>query len=207
MDKYNLVIISGSHRKGSESGKVARFIEHEVQTNLTLNGKFQPSVIDLAHEDLPFYEDRSTSTDSRFATVWDPCAEKLAAAHAFVIVSPEWNGMVPAKLKNLFLLANKEFYHKPALIVAVSASLGGHYVVAELRMSSYKNSRICYLPDHLIIRTVGDFNQNPHDAKFAEVRERLDTYLDTLFLYTQGLKTVPQAVLSSETTKKYPHGM
>lgn len=207
MDKYNLVIISGSHRKGSESGKVARYIEHEVQINPALKDKFQPSVIDLAHEDLPFYEDRSTSTDSRFATVWDPCAEKLAAAHAFVIVSPEWNGMVPAKLKNLFLLANKEFYHKPALIVAVSASMGGHYPIVELRMSSYKNSRICYLPDHLIIRHVGDFNQNPQDAKFTETRERLDNYLNTLFLYTHGLKDVPKAVLSSEITKKYPHGL
>jgi NAD(P)H-dependent FMN reductase len=207
MNKINLVIISGSHRKNSESGKVARFIQQTIQTHTLLSKEFEPSIVNLADEDLPFYEDRSTSSDPRFATVWDPCAEKLAAADAFVIVSPEWNGMVPAKLKNVFLLANKEFYHKPALIVAVSSSMGGHYVVAELRMSSYKNSRICYLPDHLIIRNVVDFNQNPHDSKFTEVCERLENYLKTLFLYAQGLKNVRQSVLDAESTKKYPHGM
>lgn len=207
MNKKNLVIISGSHRKDSESGKVVKFIEQTIKDDANLNQKFHPTTIDLAYEDLPFYEDRSTSTDTRFETVWDPCAVKLAAADAFIIVSPEWNGMVPAKLKNIFLLANKEFYYKPALIVAVSASLGGHYVAAELRMSSYKNSRICYLPDHLIIRHVADFNQNPYDAKFTEIRERLENYLNTLSLYTNALKDISQLVLNAETTKKYPHGM
>jgi hypothetical protein len=39
------------------------------------------------------------------------------------------------------------------LIIAVSGGAGGGaYPVAELRMSSYKNSRICYLPEHLIVR-------------------------------------------------------
>ncbi len=40
------------------------------------------------------------------------------------------------------------------LIVAVSSGAGGAYPVAELRMSSYKNSRICYIPEQIIIRDV-----------------------------------------------------
>ena len=37
---------------------------------------------------------------------------------------------------------------------AVSASDGGAYVIAELRMSSYKNNRLCWIPEHLIARQV-----------------------------------------------------
>ena len=63
--------------------------------------------------------------------------------------------MVPAGLKNFFLcFGRNELAHKPGLIVGVSSADGGVYPVAELRMSSYKNSRICYIPEQLIVRNV-----------------------------------------------------
>ena len=40
--------------------------------------------------------------------------------------------------------------HKPGLIVTVSAGLGGSYPVTELRISSHKNTRLCYIPDHVL---------------------------------------------------------
>jgi hypothetical protein len=49
-----------------------------------------------------------------------------------------------------------------ALLVTVSSADGGSYPIAELRMSSYKNNRIVYLPEHLIIRFVEKvFNEDP----------------------------------------------
>jgi hypothetical protein len=76
--------------------------------------------------------------------------------------------MAPAGLKNFFLMwtAGGELAHKPALIVTVSTADGGSFPVAELRMSSYKNSRICYLPEHLIIRYADTvFNEDPAQNK------------------------------------------
>ncbi len=76
--------------------------------------------------------------------------------------------MAPAGLKNFFLMwtAGGELAHKPALIVTVSTADGGSFPVAELRMSSYKNSRICYLPEHLIIRYADTvFNDDPAQNK------------------------------------------
>ncbi len=35
--------------------------------------------------------------------IWEPYAKRLQAADGFVVVSPEWHGMVPAGLKNFFL--------------------------------------------------------------------------------------------------------
>ncbi|MCB1905163.1 MAG: NAD(P)H-dependent oxidoreductase, partial [Gammaproteobacteria bacterium] len=80
---------------------------------------------------------------------------QLRASDGFVIVSPEWHGQVPSGLKNFFLLCSvRELGHKPALIVTVSSIDGGAYPVAELRMSSYKNNRICYIPEQIIVRKV-----------------------------------------------------
>ena len=72
-----------------------------------------------------------------------------------MVIAPEWHGQVPAGLKNFFLICGRaEVGHKPALITTVSSGDGGAYPVAELRMSSYKNNRICYIPEQLIIRNV-----------------------------------------------------
>ena len=81
---------------------------------------------------------------------------RVAEFDELVVMSPEWSGMVPAGLKNFFLLCGADHLaHKPGLIVGVSASLGGSYPIAELRTSSYKNTRLCYIPDHVIVRNVG----------------------------------------------------
>ena len=46
---------------------------------------------------------------------------------------------MPAGLKNFFLLfGQNELGQKPALMVTVSSGDGGAYLVAELRMSTYK---------------------------------------------------------------------
>ena len=77
----------------------------------------------------------------------------------FVFIVPEWNGMVPPQVKNLFFIfSNKHFAHKPGLIISISDANGGAYPIAELRSFSYKNKKICWIPEHIIIRKVTEFN-------------------------------------------------
>jgi hypothetical protein len=55
--------------------------------------------------------------------------------------------------------------------------------VAELRMSSYKNSRICYIPEHVIIRHVEEvLNDDP-----ANNNEKSDTYYRARLQWTLGI--------------------
>ena len=113
----------------------------------------------------------------------------------FVVVSPEWHGQVPAGLKNFFLMWGKgELAHKPALIVTVSSADGGAYPVAELRMSSYKNNRICYIPEQIIVRNVesvlnDDPGRNNQDAD-SYFRERIAYALGVLQEYARALGQV-----------------
>lgn len=158
-------IISGSHRPPSQSGKVARYIEKAL---LEQGHCDETWLYDLAGNPLPFWDEGIWEGDEHWQQILSPLSEQLHSCDGFIIVSPEWHGMAPAGLKNFFLMwtAGGELAHKPALIVTVSVADGGSFPVAELRMSSYKNSRICYLPEHLIIRYVDTvFNDDPAENK------------------------------------------
>lgn len=172
-----LGIICGSHRPESQSGKVARHIERALREQEICDETW---LFDLAGNPLPLWDEGVWDGDNaEWQAHLKPLSEQLHSCDGFIVVSPEWHGMAPAGLKNFFLMwtAGEEIAHKPALIVTVSAADGGSYPVAELRMSSYKNSRICYLPEHLIIRYVETvFNERPEDNK-ASAQEYFEARL------------------------------
>ena len=166
-----ITIVSGSHRRQGQSLKVAKYLRSRMLEMKVCDEVFLYS---LSENPLPLWEEAIWEQDPEWQTRLDPVANELRQSEAFVIVAPEYHGMVPAGLKNFFLcFGRNELAHKPGLIVAVSSANGGSYPVAELRMSSYKNSRICYMPEQLIIRHVESvLNENALDNE-----QRADTYL------------------------------
>jgi NAD(P)H-dependent FMN reductase len=196
-------IVSGSHRQVSQSAKVSGYIEKQL---LALGEN--PVVFSLAKNPFPLWNESIRDKDETWERLWKPVSQQLAACEGFVIISPEWSGMVPAGLKNFFLLCGKnELAHKPGLIVTVSTSIGGAYPVAELRMSSYKNTRICYIPDHVIVRTAEKMlnSDEPADDHDRRLRERIQYSLKVLGVYTKAFG----AVRGSEAIdlKRFPYGM
>lgn len=197
-------IIAGSHRSESESARVARYIE-EVLRNIGVDQTF---LFSLSDNPLPLWDEGVWAGDEKWKTLWDPIAQELKSSDGFVIVSPEWSGMVPAGLKNFFLLCGSDVLaHKPGMIVTVSASLGGGYPVVELRTSSYKNTRICYIPDHIIVRNVGQMlkGDKPADEHDASLRARIEYSLRILREYSAALRSVRESGLIDLET--YPYGM
>lgn len=202
-----IIAISGSHRSNSQSGKVARYVEHRIPS---LSPSTCSSVIDLAITALPFWDEGIWHNDPEWEAKLQPLSEQLAQADGFVIVTPEWHGMVPAALKNFFLMWSKqELAHKPALIVSVSAGTGGAYPIAELRTSSYKNNNLCYLPNHVIIRHVTSVLNEDIDTNNAEedskIRERVDHALQTLLVYSQAFQNIRETQIVD--LQRYPFGM
>jgi len=159
-----ITILNGSSRKQSQSGKISRFIDASLRAKAGVSTYY----LNLENNPLPMW-DESIWQDAPEWKVWNPIKAELQSSDAFVFVVPEWSGMVPPAVKNFFLLcSHQELGHKPALIVAVSSSRGGSYPVSELRISSYKNTRLLYLPEHFIIRDVekmfnGDTPANEDD--------------------------------------------
>jgi NAD(P)H-dependent FMN reductase len=201
-----LTIVSGSHRPDSESGKVARHVQQHLSKVPDVSATY---LLDLGRTPLPLWDPEVWQPSDHWQQLWSPISAELSAADAFVVVSPEWSGMVPAGLKNLFLLCTRgELAHKPALIVAVSASMGGAYPVAELRMSSYKNTYLCYIPDHVIVRNVRKLLNDPSAPASEDdekVRERLQYALRILVEYGKALRHVRES--GAVDLQRYPYGM
>jgi NAD(P)H-dependent FMN reductase len=182
-------IISGSHRNPSQSEKIARFIDNSLQNDFDDIDTF---LYLLADNPLPLWEQSIWDQDETWIKRLQPLKDEFSSSDAFIIVVPEWHGQAPAGLKNFFLMFNRfELGHKPAYIVAVSSSTGGAYPVAELRMSSYKNNRLCYIPEHLIIRDVEKvFNadeENNDPSTDGYYKSRLNWGLGILIGYANAL--------------------
>jgi NAD(P)H-dependent FMN reductase len=187
-----ITIVSGSHRKDAQSLKVARYIESRLLEQSLCEEVF---LFSLSDNPLPLWEEAIWDKDPDWQSRLRPIADELKHSDGFVIIAPEYHGMAPAGLKNFFLcFGRNELAHKPGLIVGVSSADGGACPVAELRMSSYKNSRICYIPEQLIVRNVESvLNKDPVDnneAADAYFRDRIDWVLRQLEQYAVALKQV-----------------
>lgn len=198
-------IISGSHRYPSQSEKVANYMSGRLN-KMGLDSW----VFSLANNPLPLWDQSIWEGNKAWQEKLDPLKKELTECDGFVIISPEWHGQVPSGLKNFFLLfSNKELGHKPALLVAVSSGEGGSYPIAELRMSSYKNNRICYIPEHLILRKIESIlNENPdeNDANSQEYfQQRIAWSLGLLTAYAKAL--TPMRETTQIFHEKFNFGM
>ncbi len=200
-----IVLISGSHRQNSQSHRISAYLAARLAA---LDPAGSTDIVDLAGNPLPLWDESMWAAGSPLQKTWEPYGKRLQDAEGFVVVAPEWHGMAPAGLKNFFLYCGpKEVGHKPGLIVGVSASHGGSYPVNELRTSSYKNSKLCYIPEHLIIRNAEHvFGGDAPSGKDDEyLRGRADFALRQLLEYAKALKSVRDSGAGED--KRFPFGM
>ncbi len=201
-----ITIISGSHRENSQSYKVAKHIQKTLENGIC----DKTWLLDLAGNPLPLWDQGVWEGEQKWIDLLTPIKEQLASSDAFVVIAPEYHGQVPAGLKNFFLLFSKnELGHKPAQIIGVSSADGGSYPVAELRMSSYKNNRICYIPDHLILRNIesilNDKAEDNNESADSYFCERIEWTLNILKEYAVALKNVRDSGVTE--TDKFNNGM
>lgn len=203
------MIISGSqrHKENSQSMKVARYLATVLASRDTIQ---DVEVISLSDKPYPLWDEKIWDGDEQWGEILSPMAEKLSASDAFIIIAPEYHGMAPSALKNFLLMHNRhQIGHKPALLVGVSSSDGGAYPLAELRMNSTKNNRLCYIPEQLVIRHVesvlnDDISDNNADAD-RYFKDRIHYALGILEQYAGALKTVRDSGVT--TTEAFNNGM
>jgi NAD(P)H-dependent FMN reductase len=201
-----LTIIAGSHRLASQSGKVARFISNMVAQNLP---DFSAEILDLSLVQLPLWqEDPQHLSNAARPPEWEPVSLGLAASDALVVVVPEWSGMAPPSLKNLLLCCDRnELAHKAALLVGVSSGFGGAYPLAELRANSSKDTKICYIPESVIVRKVVQHLNDavPQHQSDQGLHLRLLYSLRVLSEYARALITVRNS--GAIDVVAFPYGM
>lgn len=191
-------IISGSSRAKSASINVATHINHLLAD---IDATVDSRIFSVADHNLPMW-DENTDTSSLSAL-----HDELATADAFVFVIPEWHGMVPPAVKNLFFLFSGVFRHKPAFLVSVSSGTGGRYPLSEMRATTYKNTFINYIPVSTVIDRVNsviDENGN-YIAEKTFVQNRLDEGLRILIEYGKAFQAIRASGIVQE--KRFQSGV
>lgn len=118
-----LAIIIGSTREGRFAPTVAAWFADQARSRPDL----EVDVVDLAEARLPDVLSTQPAPSVRATS------QQLAAADAFVVVTPEYNRSVPASLKNAIDWHFTEWQAKPVGFVSYGGKSGGLRAVEHLR--------------------------------------------------------------------------
>jgi NAD(P)H-dependent FMN reductase len=195
-------IISASHRTNSQSKKISDIIHNNL---LNIKSDLDIYDLDLADKLLPLWSPDKKNGQGVWGDAWNSISNNLNKSEGFILVVPEYGGMATPSAKNIFLLCgNGELAHKPGLIVSISSGNGGAYPISELRMSSYKNTHIMWIPENIIIRNVEEFNPGSHGNNIPEwLDDRIDYVLKLLLAYASNMKPLKEII----NRKDFGNGM
>ncbi|MFJ2603937.1 NADPH-dependent FMN reductase [Streptomyces sp. NPDC087425] len=156
-----VTLVIGSNRHGRFGPVVADWL----LTHLRGHPDLTVEVVDVAETPLPMTLEQNPETRATLATV----TPGLAAADAFVVLTPEYNHSVPAGLKNLIDWHYAEWRAKPVALVSYGGLAGGLRAVEHLRQIfaelhavtvrdtvSFHNAGASFTDGHLIDPTAPD---------------------------------------------------
>ncbi len=207
-----VLIVSASQREATKSFELAKYI----QTNtLDKSPNVSSSILDLScYSNLLDNYGANNEGNLVLGRQKDEVLSLLYHCDAIVFVAPEWGGMIPPALINLFLLtANGSanglpLGHKPAFAVGVSASGGGNNPISLLKAYTAKNSHVTWLPLHAVVQNVVQFVQPEWSPalsdNFSQVQSRLLVGIKSLLIYSQQLALVRDDLVS--LSKVHPFG-
>lgn len=179
---FYIPVILGSTRNGRQSPKVA----HYVVARLKDSGKINPELIDLLEWDLPMMKERLRFLENPPASV-KKFGEKIAAADALVIVSPEYNHGYPGVLKNALDYLLPEYKRKPVGIATVSAGyFGGINCLTQLRLSLFGMGALP-IPVSLQVPKVKDAFDEHRNVTKPEIEKSADRFIHELLWYTEAI--------------------
>jgi NAD(P)H-dependent FMN reductase len=116
----NIAIISGSPRKESVTNRLALFLKDY----LAAKTKHQVDIIDVREWNLPPLEQVFVSVE-KTPDAYKPLAEKIFAANAFILVTPEYNGGYSPAMQNLLDHFPKQARKVFGITAASVGAMGG----------------------------------------------------------------------------------
>jgi NAD(P)H-dependent FMN reductase len=184
MRPLSIPVILGTARKGRMSAPAARFIYGQLQKR----DGVASGLIDIATLNLPVDDAGEAIKDPRFSAA-------MEHSDAVVIVTPEYNHSFPGLLKHVLDSCLKEYIHKAAGIVGVSAgSYGGARVIENLVPVVRELGLVCIFWDVNFGPAQKAFDGNGQLIDPAYIR-RTDQFLDELVWMAKvlryGRETIP----------------
>jgi len=129
-----IAIISPSVRKGRISHRVALYFDNLLKELNLAN----PDILDLSEYNFPLFNERLKYQESPSSGALE-FAKNVKSADGVIIISPEYNGGIPASLKNAIDLLTDEWKNKPVAFVTVSdGNFAGTQANIPLQFSLWK---------------------------------------------------------------------
>ena len=173
----SIPVILGTTRQGRMSEKAAQAVLERLQSHPQVSTE----LIDIASLPLPTNDAGEAIKDRTYS-------EKVDGADALVIVSPEYNHGYPGLLKHVLDSCLKEYIHKAAGIVGVSAGpFGGTRMIQGLLPVLRELGLVTIFWDvnFLNVRNAFDSTGKVRDPDFAR---RTESFITELIWITRTLR-------------------
>lgn len=154
-------IISGSPRPESHTYKEALFIHNHFKANT----QHEIGLIDVRENPLPLLEKVWSSAEAA-PEQFSSLAQRMFAAQAFILVTPEYNGGYSPALKNLLDHFPKQVHKAFGIVTGSAGPMGGMRATQQLQL--YINALFGIASPYMIV--------TPHvDKKFDAEGNLLDS--------------------------------
>ncbi len=179
-----IAIISASVREGRKSHRVARYLEQTINATEGLKA----DMLDLLQFNFPLFPERLKFMKDPAPNIVD-FAERIRHADGVIMVTPEYNGTMPASLKNVIDLLTEDWKNKPIAISTVSnGNFGGSQTMVSLLFSLWK-IRGWVVPGAMQVPNVGDnFNESGGPADKEAWEKRSKAFLNSLMWAVEAKK-------------------
>lgn len=176
--KPTLSIIIASTRPGRVGPSVARWFHTAAEAH----GGFATTLIDLAEVGLPFMDEphhpRLKRYEKEHTRAW---SRTVAAADAFVFVTPEYNHGPAPTLLNALDLVFGEWAYKPAAFVSYGGISGGIRAVQALKPVLVA-LKVMPIPEGVVVPMVAQQLDDkgvfaPNETQAGAVKQTLDELL------------------------------
>jgi len=174
------MIIWGSSRTGRKGGIVADWVKQQAGGD----GRFEVDFVDLRELNLPFFDepispfnmqglDDYTHPEGR---AW---AERVQAADAVIIITPEYNHAPPGVLKNALDWAGPPWVDKPVGLISYGGAAGGARAVEQLRSITIELGLINVASAiHFVgFRQTFESGEQPNEQSNEKLKKMLDEIL------------------------------
>ncbi len=168
---YHISIISSSIRTGRKSHAVALYLQHYLNENKLATVE----ILDLASYNFPIFEaPLKYQPNPSFDAL--EFKNKIIQSDGVIVVTPEYNGSLPASLINAIDLLYEEWHRKPVAFSTVSSGdFGGLQALTQLQFIFWKIRAWTFTANFPISRVQEKFddygvptNKQESDA-FAEI--------------------------------------
>lgn len=177
-----IAIISSSVRSGRASHRVALFFQQYITQNISA----RVEILDLMTYQFPIFEERLKFQKQPLPKAIE-FAEQIKSADGIIMICPEYNGGIPASLKNVIDLLYAEWVKKPIAFSTVSAgAFAGSQVLTSLQFALWKIGALtvpAVFPVPAVTQTFDEAG-NPSDKEAIEKRAK--TFVGELLWFIEA---------------------